>query len=152
MDTTRPDWLTDPTWGKRAQQLLGLLPEHHRRWLAGLLSLQAGRGGDRWVSEALGLHEDTVRRGKHEVEAGLDNRPPNRVRLPGGGRPRVEDSDPTIVAHLGALVEPETAGDPCSRQKWTRKSLRQLAKKLQAKGHSAGPDTVSRLLKKMGTR
>jgi len=152
MGNTRPAWLSDSTWGQRAQEVLGLLPEHHRRWVAGLLSLQAGRGGDRWVSEAVGLHEDTVRRGKHEVEAGFGDRPSDRIRLPGGGRPLVEEVDPTIEEDLKALVEPETAGDPCSSRKWTRKSLRQLAKKLCAQGHKVGPDTVKRLLEKGGTR
>ena len=152
MDKTRPPWLGDSTWGERAQQLLGLLPEHHRRWVAGLLSLQVGRGGDRWVSELVCMHEDTVRRGKHEVEAGLDDRPPDRVRLPGAGRPLVEERDPTIEEDLTAMVEPDTAGDPCSSRKWTRKSLRELAKALQAKGHKVEHDTVKRLLQKGGTR
>ena len=152
MGRARPPWLNDSTWTGQTQQLLSLLPEHHRRWVAGLLSLQAGRGGDRWVSELAGLHEDTVRRGRHEVEEGLDDRPADRVRLPGGGRPCIEDTDPTIEEDLKALVEPEAAGDPCSGRKWTRRSLRQLAKQLRAKGHAVGPDTVRRLLKKGGTR
>ena len=100
----------------------------------------------------MGLHEDTVRRGKHELESGLEDRPPDRARLAGAGRPRMEDTDPTIEGDLKALVEPEAAGDPCSGRKWTRKSLRQLAKRLHAKGHSVGPDTVKRLLEKGGTR
>lgn len=152
MANARPGWLNDLTWGQRAKGLLGRLPEHHRRWVAGMWSLQAGRGGDRWVSEAVGLHEDTVRRGKHEVEAGFEDRPADRVRLPGAGRPPVEEVDPVIEEDLKALVEPETAGDPCSGRKWTRKSLRQLAKKLCAQGHKVGPDTVKRLLEKGGTR
>ena len=55
MGKTRPAWLSDETWGQRAEEVLSLLPEHHRPWVAGLLSLQVGRGGDLWVSEIVGM-------------------------------------------------------------------------------------------------
>jgi DDE family transposase len=45
------------------------------------------------------------------------------------------------------LVEPETAGDPQSEQKWVRSSLRQLSRRLDQAGHRASPPTVSRLLR-----
>lgn len=152
MDTSEHPWLTDSAWGQRALQLAEHLPENHRRWFAGLLSWQVGYGGDRSISDLLALHEDTVRRGKREVEAGLDDRPPDRTRLPGGGRPPVEKKDSTIEADLAELAEPETAGDPCSSKKWTRKSLRELAKGLRKKGHRVSHHTVKRLLKKGGIR
>ncbi len=46
------------------------------------------------------------------------------------------------------MVEPETAGDPASEQKWIRSSLRQLSRRLTQAGHPASAPTVSRLLKK----
>jgi hypothetical protein len=46
------------------------------------------------------------------------------------------------------IVEPETAGDPMSEQKWVRRSLRALSEDLRQAGHDASPPTVSRLLKK----
>jgi hypothetical protein len=45
------------------------------------------------------------------------------------------------------LVEPETAGDPQSAQKWVRSSLRQLSRRLGEAGHAASPPTVGRLLR-----
>jgi hypothetical protein len=48
---------------------------------------------------------------------------------------------------LQALVEPETAGDPMSGQKWVRSSLRQLSRRLTAAGHPVSHQTVGRLLK-----
>jgi hypothetical protein len=45
------------------------------------------------------------------------------------------------------LVEPETAGDPMSEQKWVRSSLRQLSRRLTAAGHPVSHQTVGRLLK-----
>ena len=55
--------------------------------------------------------------------------------------------DPLIEAALLALVEPETAGDPMTEQKWVRSSLRSLSERLRQAGHSVSAPTVSRLLK-----
>lgn len=46
------------------------------------------------------------------------------------------------------MVEPETAGNPMSEQKWVRRSLRSLSACLSQAGHNASAPTVSRLLKK----
>lgn len=43
----------------------------------------------------------------------------------------------------------ETAGDPVSGLKWTRKTLRKLSEELQRQGYQVGPDTVLRLLRDM---
>lgn len=51
---------------------------------------------------------------------------------------------------LAALVQPETAGDPMSEQKWVRSSLRHLSQCLKDAGHPASPPTVGRLLRKLG--
>jgi len=54
-----------------------------------------------------------------------------------------------IKTALSELVEPETAGNPMSDEKWLRSSLRHLSERLQASGHRACPKTVGRLLKGM---
>jgi hypothetical protein len=46
------------------------------------------------------------------------------------------------------MVEPETAGDPMSPQKWVRSSLRVLSARLRHAGHTASAPPVRRLLKK----
>jgi hypothetical protein len=51
---------------------------------------------------------------------------------------------------LQALVEPETAGDPMSDQKWVRSSRRQLSTRLTEQGHRVSHETVGRLLDKLG--
>lgn len=48
------------------------------------------------------------------------------------------------------MVQPETAGDPMSEQKWVRSSLRHLSQRLEEAGHPASPPTVGRLLRKLG--
>lgn len=68
--------------------LFSLLDEQQRRLFAGLESFKLGHGGDRELAQALGLDEETVARGRRELLAGEVD--PNRVRRPGGGRPRAE--------------------------------------------------------------
>lgn len=70
--------------------LLSRLDEQQRRWLAGREAMRLGHGGFQRIAEITGLHPETIRRGRDELEDELRNRPADRVRLPGGGRPRVE--------------------------------------------------------------
>ncbi len=70
--------------------LLSRLDEQQRRWLAAREALRLGYGGFQRIAEITGLHPETIRRGRDELEDELRNRPAGRVRLPGGGRPRAE--------------------------------------------------------------
>jgi hypothetical protein len=70
--------------------LLHRLDEQERRWVAGLESKKIGYGGDTIVGCITGLHVDTIRRGREELDAGLEDRPTDRVRRPGAGRPPVK--------------------------------------------------------------
>ena len=67
--------------------LFSRLDEPQRRWLAALESRKVGHGGDRLLSLITGLHATTIRRGREELDAGLRDRPTDRVRRPGAGRP-----------------------------------------------------------------
>jgi hypothetical protein len=64
--------------------LFSILDERQRRLYAGLESLKLGHGGDKRISELLGISESTVAKGRQE----LLNRDfeLNRVRRVGGGR------------------------------------------------------------------
>src|SRR5215470_19310162 len=53
-------------------------------------STRLGAGGDRLLAQITGLDEKTIRRGRQELAAKLSERPQQRVRLPGAGRPRTE--------------------------------------------------------------
>ena len=69
-----------------------LLDEQQRRLYAGLESLKQGHGGDRKLAGILGLDEETVARGRQELLGAKVQR--DRVRQPGGGRPRAEKKRP----------------------------------------------------------
>jgi hypothetical protein len=67
--------------------LMSRLDEQQRRWLAALESQKVGYGGDSVLAVITGLHVDTIRRGREELDADLQGRPADRVRRPGAGRP-----------------------------------------------------------------
>ena len=74
---------------------LSRLDEQQRRWYAALEAGKLGDGGARQVSKITGMHVETIRRGQRELERLLADRPLDRVRLPGGGPPRVDKKSPT---------------------------------------------------------
>jgi hypothetical protein len=131
--------------------LVSRLDEQQRRWFVALEAKRVGRGGETLLARITGLDRRTIRRGRHELEAGLARRPAERVRAPGGGRPEREAQDPELLPALEALLAPETAGDPMGRRaKSKRSSLRHLSTALNAAGHPASRPTVARLLRHLG--
>lgn len=77
----------DRQWHHHLNLLMSRLDEQQKRWLAALESRQLGYGGDTLLALVTGLHVDTIRRGREELDAGLQGRPADRVRNPGAGRP-----------------------------------------------------------------
>ena len=124
------------------------LDERQRRLMLGSEAAELGRGGIKTFAEATSAHPDTVARGVRELAG--DPEPQARVRGPGGGRKKLSESDPGLLARLKALVDPETRGDPMSLLVWTTKSTRDLAGALTAVGHPVSDRTVARMLASLG--
>jgi hypothetical protein len=80
---------------RRINLLMSRLDEQQRRWFAAVESKKVGFGGDRRLSQVTGLHVDTIRRGREELDANLADRPTERIRHPGAGRPAVKKKIPT---------------------------------------------------------
>ena len=73
---------------------LSRLDEQQRRWYVALEAKSMGHGGATQMSRITGMHVDTIRRGVRELDDELAGRPVDRVRLPGGGRHKVEKKTP----------------------------------------------------------
>ena len=101
-----------------------LLDERQRRLFAGLEALKCGWGGDRRIAELLGIDPSTV----------ADRR----------------KKTPEAIAHIEALMDHETAGDPVRGLRWTRRTTAKVAAELCKLGTDICARTVARLLKKMG--
>jgi len=65
-----------------------LLDERQRRLFAGVEALQLGHGAERWIADLLGIHRQTVAKGRQQLLDG--NVFFDRIRCKGAGRPRVE--------------------------------------------------------------
>ena len=74
--------------------LISRLDEQQRRWYAAVESKRYGHGGIRLVAQITGLDEKTIRRGRQELALDLAERPPDRIRLAGAGRPATEKKTP----------------------------------------------------------
>ncbi len=70
--------------------VMNRLDEQQRRWYAAVEANRKGHGGIKLVSQITGLAEKTIRQGQKELSLDLADRPEERIRLPGAGRPRVE--------------------------------------------------------------
>src|SRR5208283_5057644 len=87
-----------------------LLDERGRRLMAASEALALGYGGVSRVRRACGLSRKAIAKGIREIADG--NSRPGRIRQPGGGRKKIVERDPKILARLERLIEPETRGDP----------------------------------------
>ncbi|MBI5649639.1 MAG: hypothetical protein HZC40_04210 [Chloroflexi bacterium] len=67
--------------------LVSTLDEDQRRVYVGLESQRLGYGGDRMLAQITGLSAATIAAGRRELQA---SQATERIRMPGGGRPRVE--------------------------------------------------------------
>jgi transposase len=127
------------------------LNERGRRLWAAAESRAIGYGGDALVSSATGLARETIRRGRAELEEGV-RAPDGRIRRPGAGRPRYEQTQPGITEALEQLVEPLTRGEPTSPLRWTCKSKAKLAAAMTKQGFKVSATKVGRMLHEMGYR
>jgi len=70
--------------------VMSRLDEQQRRWYAAVEANRHGHGGVKLVSQITGLAEKTIRQGRSELSLDLEDRPEDRIRLPGAGRPRAQ--------------------------------------------------------------
>ena len=80
----------DREYHRQMNLLLSRLDERQRRWYLAVESQRLGSGADRLLFEITGVDEQTIRRGREELAASLEDQPTDRVRRPGGGRPPTE--------------------------------------------------------------
>lgn len=102
------------------------LDEKQRRLFAGVLSKLFNNITT--THQITGMARKTVRRGSIEISDRLKmNHIDQPIRGPGAGRPSILHEYEELVIDC---VKPYTAGDPMSSVKWMRKSLRNIARKI----------------------
>ena len=132
---------------ERFSAVAPFLDERGRRLVAAAEAFAAGYGGIAAVAMATGVAPSTIGRSLKEL---AQDEPSERIRRPGAGRKRPIVKDPTLLPDLEALVERTTRGDPESPLRWTCKSVRRLARALQAQGREVSRTLVAHLLNEAG--
>ena len=136
--------------GARFGLIRDFLDEKMRRLVAATEAKVIGRGGISAVARATGVSRRAISAGLGELEGLYPfGGEAGRVRRPGGGRKRVVESEPEILAELEHLIDPMTRGDPESPLRWTCKSLRRMAEELQPK-YKVSYVTVGEMLQQLG--
>lgn len=80
----------DKTLHHQINLLVSRLDEQQQRWYVALEAKKLGHGGMTLMSHITGMSMDTIRRGRDELDNELRERPIDRVRWQGSGRPPVE--------------------------------------------------------------
>lgn len=135
----------------RYAALAPVLDERGRRRFAAAEARTAGQGAVSTLTRITGLARSTIDRGLRELKGtAAEEAMSGRTRRPGGGRKKLTETDPTLLADLQSLVEPTTRGDPMAPLLWTSRSLRNLTDALQAMGHRIKHNVVGDLLGQLG--
>lgn len=138
---------------RKYEALAAVMDERARRQWAAVEASVIGWGGISTVAHATGLARNTIKAGLREIEhrkTHPDDPVEERIRRPGGGRKRLSETDPQLLAALESLVDPATRGDPESPLRWTCKSTAKLADELTRQNHPVTDRTVAALLKEAG--
>ena len=130
-------------------KVLDTLNEAQARWYVAREAICMGRGGLKRMQEITGLSRPTILKGMRELRQRKPLEGTERIRRPGGGRKRLEDSNPRFARALKKLMDENTAGDPMSHLRWTNKSTTSIAEELNRQGHPTSDETVRRRLLKM---
>ena len=131
---------------EKYQQMRQLLNE--KQWRQFLALEAKERGNIVLVAREAWVSKNTIKAGRHELEAGEQFTPGKRIRGKGGGRKKQEEHDPSFQADLEGLLDPK--GDPMSLVRWTTKSVAKLREALKQQGHQLGDTAISKRLHAMG--
>jgi len=129
---------------------MALLNQRQRRLFAGIEAIQFGSEAETWIAHLLGIHPQTVAKGKKELLEG---------RVDGNGIRKIRSRNtphgkktPQRYEEIQTLMDPDTAAAAISGLKWTRKSTAKISKALAQIGRQVSRNTVGKLLKSMSFR
>jgi Rhodopirellula transposase DDE domain len=136
---------------RRWLRVLSTLNEYQARLYVADRAMDQGRGGITQLSNLTGMSRTTITKAVAELcGAGRLKEAEGRIREAGGGRKKVEETDPELGEELGKILEETTAGDPMSALRWTNKSTQAMAEELTRQCHPVSDKTVARCLRQMG--
>ena len=123
--------------------VLPLLNERQRRILCASEAKAYGYGGVKRISEMTGISRPTIYKGLKQLG---DHKAPDQVRVFGGGRKKIINTETKLIESLESMIDPSTRGDPESPLRWTSKSVRKLSEQLKKEGYQISHQTVATIL------
>lgn len=135
---------------EKYETLFDTLNERSRRIWAATAARAIGTGGQILVSEATGIHKNTVLAGMKEIRKKKDPADIGNIRRKGGGRKKNTAKDGSLIEDIQKLVEASTRGDPESPLLWCSKSTRNIADELNKNKKRVSHMTVAKELAAMG--
>ncbi len=130
------------------KKLYATLSEKDRRRYAATEALKLGYGGQKYICEILGCDAGTVKRGKEELQEGVDPSE-GRIRKSGGGCKKIIEKIENIDEVFLEIVKDHTAGSPMDEEiKWTNLGQRAVSKAFKEKGYKVSEHVVKQLLKR----
>ncbi len=132
------------TLQQQYETLYEIFNEKQWRIYVSLEAKKYGRGGISRVAKLAGVSRGTIRRGIKELASGETYRPGDRIRKRGGGRKKISDTDPSLLADLEQVVFPK--GDPETMLLYSSKSVAKVKTALIAMGHHLDDTTIRKTL------
>ena len=96
---------------KQMKAFFDSLNEKNRRGYAAIEAMKLGHGGQKYISDVLGCHFQTVMAGIAELTNGTET-PEDRIRKPGGGKKKIIDTMENIDEIFFEVLKDNTAGSP----------------------------------------
>lgn len=126
--------------------MLENLNERDRRLYVASEALRFGYGGISKVHKLSGVSRVTIAKGVNELRVG--KKPDGRIRKVGGGRKKIDVTQPGIRQTLVSLLD--TKGDPMRSVLWTTQAVDKLTEQLNKRGYTVSNYTVYYLLREEG--
>ena len=133
------------------KKLYQTLSEKDKRRYAAVEAQKLGHGGQSYIAQLLRCSRNTIAEGLRELaDMPEDSGYEQRIRKPGGGRKRYEETYPEIDEQFLAVLVDHTAGDPMDEQiRWTNLSRQDIADRLaEQHGVRVSVTVIKQLLKK----
>src|SRR6478609_11782549 len=120
--------------------LAPFLDERSRRLWCAVEARAIGVGGISFVSKATGVSRPTIHKGLKDIE-NPELCAQGKLRKKGGGRKKLTQKNPHLLADLKELVSPATLGSPENPLLWSSKSTVKLAHEMNQKGYKISQHT-----------
>jgi hypothetical protein len=139
---------------QKMRNVYGSLSEKDRRRYSAAEAIKLGYGGVAYIAKLFECSRESIDHGIRELDQLPEDPVAGRIRRPGAGRKRVEETQPEVITQVQTVIQHRTAGDPMREGvTWTDLSPVQIASQLELDFDTAiTPPIVRRILGSLNYR